>query len=92
MAFMGTTISGTAGGGAQILLSGALTSVIMDVVIRNVDSGTIYLGGNAVSPMQGFPLNPNDSLSFTCLNSETLYGTVATSGTVQCRVFLRGVA
>lgn len=93
MAVKGTVVRGTAGAlGAQVLVSGAWGQTTLDATLLNVDSGTVYIGGSDAAPtVTGFGLVPGASVSLTLFPSDAIYGTVATSGTVQVQVLLRGI-
>lgn len=76
---------------ATVLASGAWGQTTLDVLVRNADSGTVYVGGSDVGTASaGFALTPNSSLSIMLLTSDVLYG-LATTGTVQVQALIRGV-
>lgn len=76
---------------ATVLASGAWGQTTLDVLLRNADSGTVYLGGATVgTATAGFALTPGNSLSLTLFVSDVLYG-LATTGTVQVQTLIRGV-
>lgn len=76
---------------ATVLASGAWGQTTLDVLLRNADSGTVYLGGAAVGTASaGLAMYPNASTSLTLFTDDVLYG-IATTGTVQVQVLLRGV-
>lgn len=89
MPIKGTTIAAQTT--ATVLASGAWGQTTLDVLLRNADSGTVYLGGADVGTTHtGLALTPNNSLSLMLLTSDVLYG-LATTGTVQVQALIRGV-
>ena len=58
-----------------------------ELMVRNSNAGTVYLGGSAVDTTSGFPLRTGEPLSMHLLPNDTLYGIVA-SGTLDVEVLV----
>lgn len=66
---------------------GFAASYPMSALVRNLSSGTVYIGGQDVDTSTGCPLQPNESITFDTVN-ETIYA-VAVSPT-EVAVLRRG--